>query len=140
MKRILLAGAVLFLIAAPATDADTGNRAQVNAWQSPGGNIQCGYDHGSVICIIYKQSFAKKPSCKGMYTAAGSVKRSGRSDLGIACYYGVPIVSGPPFATLGYGKQIRRLGVTCFSFKGGMKCKNKDGHGFKLMKARAIKF
>ncbi|MGK2954065.1 MAG: DUF6636 domain-containing protein [Solirubrobacterales bacterium] len=140
MKKFLLATAVLFLIAAPAAEAGNTTRAQVNAWQSPGGNIQCGYDHGSVVCMIFKQNFAKKPSCKNFYTAVGAVKRRGKSDVDITCWSGVPIVSGPPFANLGYGKKIRRLGVTCFSFRGGMKCKNEDGHGFKLMKARAIRF
>jgi hypothetical protein len=129
---IMLAAALLL----PPTGTE---QASALGWKSPSGNIICGPLYSKVVCLILKQDFVDAP-CDGTYSTSGSVGRTGRARLFTGCFGGAPMNYGPPIRTIPYGSRFKYLGVKCVSKTTGMKCSNRSGHGFKLRRARAVKF
>lgn len=129
---VLVAAALLLFQVNP-------GQASARGWKSPSGNIVCGPSGSKVVCLILEQDFVDAP-CDGVYTTSGSVGRTGRARLNTGCFGGVPMEYLPPIRTVRYGDRFRYRGVTCRSKRTGMRCSNQSGHGFKLRRARAIRF
>lgn len=126
---IVIAGAILV---AP---------SMAGAWgiQTPSKNIQCGEIRRAVVCLIFKQSFVEPRSCDGTYTASASASRRGRAAFNVGCFGGVPYAISN-VRTLGYGQSETRNGVTCRSSTKGLRCTNRDHHGFFLSKRKGYRF
>lgn len=113
--------------------------ASARGWKSPSGNIVCGTASSKVVCFLLEQDFADAP-CDGVYSTTGSVGRRGGARLFTGCFGGMPMNYSPPIRTVRYGGKFRVKGVTCRSMRTGMRCSNRSGHGFKLRRARAVRF
>jgi len=113
-----------------------------SAWgiESPPGNIKCGDgQRGAVVCIVEKQSFVEARECNGLYTVSAAVSRRGRASKNEGCFSGQPFLSANS-RVLPYGRSTTHNEVTCRSTKTGLRCSNRDGHGFKLSRKALQRF
>lgn len=134
MRRCILLVVIAFLFA-------VGLETTAGAWgvQTPSKNITCGDLSQGIACLIFEQDFVTERSCDGTYTASGGVRRSGRSSFTVGCFGGVPYAA-TNVRTLGYGKSVTHRGVTCRSTTSGLRCSNRDRHGFFLSRKRGYRF
>lgn len=135
--------AQLFALAALAT---TPAQADVFLFQSPSGNIQCsaGQDFGDasdVVCEIIDRhgpAAAPRPAgCTGPWGHHFSM--AGRGPVTMTC--GAP--AGGDTSGIGvapYGETGRWGDIACTSERVGLTCRNADGHGFFLSRARQTVF
>lgn len=113
-------------------------------FNSPSGNISCGSfdDHTAVSCYIAhkdnpKPAKPKPKSCRyGDWGNEFWLDNKGKADMG--CYTDFPYFENAKI--LPYGKSINGRGWTCTSQTTGMRCVNKDGHGFSLSRAKQTLF
>jgi len=114
-----------------------------HAWgiRTPSKNILCGdLPGGKIECIVLESDWANRGGCHDV-TPKGyaDIARRGRAKVGTAC------IGGLPFAfdgarTLRYGKSVTHRGITCTSRKSGLRCRNRSGHGFRLSRAKGVRF
>lgn len=114
-----------------------GVSAFATEFQSPTGNIICGEQAGELICHVSERT-NKKPAkprpadCELDWGHEFILGKTGKPSLGCGGDY--------PFTgqaiTLAYGKTIKGNGWQCTSAKTGMTCKNKQGRGFTLSRAK----
>jgi hypothetical protein len=117
----------------------------VFTFQTPSGNIQCsgGEDFGGtsdVICEIIQRNgppaLPQPAACPGPWGHRFSL--SGRGPVTMDCGL---------FSSAGGGSEVAPYGVTghwgditCLSERTGFQCRNADGHGFFLSRARQSVF
>ncbi len=111
--------------------------AAAAGFQDPSKNIQCAVKGSAVTCMIRRQD---KASCAKLFTASGTVKRTGASVMNFGCFKASPL-NTKTFKTLAYGKRKTVKGVTCVVSKTtGVKCTNADKHGFSLSRKGSTSF
>jgi hypothetical protein len=107
-------------------------------FRSPSGNIHCLLTDGEwagARCDIlqFTPSFTRAPpGCDLDWGMAFWVAPSGPGEL--ACVS--DSVAEPTAQTLPYGGTISLGGISCTSEKTGMTCVNRQGHGFRVARAR----
>ncbi len=108
------------------------------SFHSPSGNIQCAMftgDYAGVRCDMSEltQSYAKPPAdCEFDWGSSFAVDTTGKGYL--ACVSDA--VANDDGMELGYGRSVTLGDFTCTSEKSGMTCRNAEGHGFSLSKAK----
>jgi Family of unknown function (DUF6636) len=114
-------------------------------FETPSGNIICFHDTGFVECGI--RSWLK-PAVRPHRCPVGDPVHD-RIDLPASGRPTVPRCAGDPGPFLGYQHHPRTLaygrhwsgaGMRCNSAKRGLTCRNRDGHGFFLSRARWRRF
>jgi len=129
---LLLAGIAVIALAAPAG-------ASAASFRSPSGNISCYILADGVRCDIVRRDWEPPPkpaSCEFDYGHGLSVGRQGRGRF--VCSSDSVLNNG---RKLHYGASIARGRFRCTSLRSGMRCVNeRNGHGFKLSRQRAIRF
>ncbi len=106
-------------------------------FQDPTKNVQCAVKGSAVTCMIRRQD---KATCAKLFTASGTLKKSGPSVMNFGCFKAAPFAT-KTFKTLAYGKRKTVKGVTCVVTKTtGMKCTNADKHGFSLSRKGSTSF
>jgi hypothetical protein len=106
---------------------------------TPSRNIGCAGDSTFVRCDI-RRTRAKPPpkprSCRFDWGNAFELRQRGRARR--LCYSDTVLGSR---RVLAYGKSMK-LGprITCTSRRSGLTCRNRDGHGFFLSRARVRLF
>lgn len=135
---VTLVGAFALHGAATAQAADVSATSSATvAFQDPTKNIQCAVSGSAVSCIIRKQD---KATCTQAFTASGTLKQTGKSVMNFGCFDKKPF-SAKTFSTLKYGKAKQVKGVTCtFTKSIGVRCINKDKHGFTLNRKGSTSF
>ena len=130
MRLIALAG----LVAAGPAFAD------IEIFRMPSGNIECsvGTDVGSsdIQCVIFERSGApaapRPAGCDGAWCHLFAMRD--RGSVQPACGAPGTPAGGGVFA---YGRTAgANTGITCQSSTEGLECRNRDGHGFFLSRAR----
>lgn len=107
-------------------------------FQSPSGNITC-KDFGTEVGCYISDSTAKKPAqpkpadCDLDWGNMFYVGKTGKASL--ECHGDMPVDTRNA-TTLTYGKTIKGNGWQCTSAKTGMTCKNSQGRGFTLSRAK----
>jgi len=130
---LALAAMVAAMLAAPPAHAQ-----DYLTFRSPSGNIHCALMRGDwtgARCDIMEMtpSFAVPPAdCELDWGHAFEVAAAGA---------GQPVCAGdtvadPGAPVLPYGRAVSLGGVTCSSERTGMTCRNAEGHGFSLSRAR----
>lgn len=131
--RLLAVGMAALVLQAGAA------RAQEEVYfRSPTGNIHCAIwagDWTSARCDLseYTPSFPLRPAdCDADWGFAFQVEFRGA---------GYPVCAGdtvrmPGAPILDYGRSVTLGGITCTSEQSGMTCMNRQGHGFKVARAR----
>ncbi|MEA2126079.1 MAG: hypothetical protein QOI80_2861 [Solirubrobacteraceae bacterium] len=119
MRALGLALATSALLAAPAAGA---------TFLTPSGNISCTSpalgQRSGISCTVFSESDHKGQKVWEM-------RRHGHVRV-----YHVQANAPSEGRTLGYGETFSGHGVRCTSKAGGLRCHNRDGHGFKLSRAR----
>lgn len=134
-RRLSLAALPLLLLSGSPALADEG------FFQSPTGNIHCLYipaadgEQGWLRCDMLEgeQSYKRPPQdCEldwGLSFYVGD-----RGEAGLTCHGDT--VQNPTGAVLGYGSKVQYGSISCEVEKTGVTCKNRQGHGFSLSRAR----
>ena len=138
MFRIkLLTAAALALLFMPAAMAQEGFR-------SPSGNIHCQFFAGdsdvTVRCDLRETSNRppRRPrDCDLEWGKAFEV--SSRSGRGALICHG-DTVQDNRLPVLAYGRSVERRGLSCSSDRSGVTCRNPQGHGFALSRAKQSVF
>ena len=108
-------------------------------FKMPSGNIHCAWynvDQGpEVRCDIrnFSPSFKQPSDCEldwGFAFAVGA-----KSSKGAVLCAGDTVIS-PDAKVLAYGATFSKGGISCVSGTNGLTCKNKNGHGFSLSRAK----
>jgi hypothetical protein len=119
MRALGLALAASALLAAPASGA---------SFLTPSGNISCTSpalgQRSGISCTVFSESNRKGQKVWEM-RKHGTVR-----------VYRVQANAPSEGRTLGYGEGFKRHGVRCTSRQSGLRCRNRDGHGFKLNRAQ----
>ena len=134
MRRLLLVMLAVGAVAAPAAGA-----YESATFKTPSGNIVCAYSQWgsreSVRCDI-RSGMTPKPSrprgCNLDYGQGLSVSGTGRGRVTCAG----DTILGMGGRALLYGTTFRRGRIACTSSKAGLRCTNKEGHGFFLSRER----
>jgi hypothetical protein len=114
-------------------------------FQMPSGNIRCTADvHngqpsdivGTMLARSGPSTTPRPPGCNDEW--GYTFELGGRGDVKAAC--GGPITLDGGVQVLGYGRTWTLGGVICVSSKSGLECRNADGHGFFLSRARQSVF
>lgn len=140
--QVLLTLVGAFVLQGVATSAASSSPVAAPAsaaagFQDPTKNIRCAVKGAAVTCIILRQNKAK---CARLYTAGGSLKKTGPSVMNFGCFSTRPFAS-KRFTTLKFGKRTTIKGVTCVATKAsGMKCTNRSRHGFSLSRKGSTSF
>ncbi|MDO4442059.1 MAG: hypothetical protein Q4B81_07730 [Moraxella sp.] len=113
---------------------------------SPSGNIVCqgdgitdeDYPKQGVRCFIFKHKDTPRytkdaQDCPLDWIPSYAVMNKGRGEYTGFCHGDV--FWKPDSPKLGYGKTIKGDGWQCTSQKTGMRCTNRQGHGFHLSQA-----
>lgn len=136
-------------LAAPTTiawpPADVGEATPILRTSS--GNIECLVDTGNdfgVVCTAREHSWTLPPkpaSCEFEWTDSVWLEPAGRP--GFWCSSNAAF-SGPnaywPRYDFPYGSAVAGGGVRCASSEAGVRCTNRDGHGFTLSRERRVFF
>lgn len=141
-RYILLAGLafgpVTGLAGGPAMAQD-----QSGSFRSPSDNIHCYYEDYegelSVRCDLAegRQSYTVPPQdCDLDWGMSFALGETGPAEL--TCHGDT--IRNPGSAVLAYGSELVIGGISCLSEKAGLSCRNGEGHGFKLAKARQEMF
>lgn len=109
----------------------TESTLELDAFQSPSGNIGCILIEGNARCDIDKHGWTPPPrpaSCSDQvdYGQGLTVEREG--EAGVVCAGDTAMNQKAP--VLGYGEAAEGDGTVCASRKDGITCTNADGHGF----------
>lgn len=110
-------------------------------FKSPTGNIICSPNGSGVVCMIMNRSNAKpaRPKPRNCDLDWGNVFYVSRSGAGLSCHGDIPV--NPNTRTvLAYGKTYKGNGWQCTSRTTGMTCKNSQGRGFTLSRAKQTVF
>ena len=119
--------------------------ADVDVFRMPSGNVECSVGIGEassdIQCVIFERGGApaapRPASCDGAW-GHRFVMRD-RGPVHLEC--GNP---GKPSmgvdASFAYGRTAGVGGITCRSSQEGLECRNDDGHGFILSRARQSVF
>ena len=137
MKHVFAILLVALSLTTPSAASD------LQSFRSPSDNIHCiaaradnETIYGSVECEIAEASGAlalPKPSdCELEWGGRFIVNQTGRSEM--VCHGDTLRNEGTPI--LLYGSGIQFGGITCEVSEGGVECKNAEGRGFFLSKAR----
>jgi hypothetical protein len=133
----LIALVVLGLVALPAQAAKYGS------FKTPSGNIICGYGGGSIGCGI-KTGLkpAPKNTCHDLdYSGKRmSLRSTGTAMVDVCAGDPGPFLLEAKAPVLAYGSKWHGSGITCASRPAGLTCKNRDGHGFFMSRARSYRF
>ena len=109
------------------------------SFKAPSGNINCAWyktDAGpEVRCDIRKfsASFKRPSDCELDWGYAFAI--GAKSGKGAVLCAGDTVVS-PDASVLAYGKTFSKGGLACVSSTSGMTCKNKNGRGFSISRAK----
>jgi hypothetical protein len=113
------------------------------AFRTPSGNIGCAYTgaggstKGYLRCDIgtgLRPRPRKPASCELDYGSGYSMSDTGRAS--VVCAGDTVLRQG---FVLRYGKTWRSGGFTCASRIAGLRCTNRNGHGFFLSRARSYR-
>jgi hypothetical protein len=119
--------------------------ADVDTFRMPSGNVECTVGTGEapsdISCVIFERTAgpaAPRPAgCDGAWGHRFEMRE--RGPVRMAC--GAPGTPGHgsdhDFA---YGRQHDFSGIRCASSRNGLECRNVDGHGFFLSRARQSVF
>jgi hypothetical protein len=119
--------------------------ALASPFQMPSGNIRCTSDvhngqPSDIVCTILERSgpptTPPPPECQIEW--GYTFELGGRGDVKAAC--GGPITLDGGVPVLRYGRTWTLGGVICVSSESGLECRNADGHGFFLSRARQSVF
>ncbi len=133
--KMLLAASLLALGAGPAIAED------LEPFRTPSDNIHCLFidEEGEIAveCELRDRSSGEpaRPmpdDCELDWGNRFALPATGVS--GLVCHGDTLISPGSP--TLAYGHEMARGGIACFSEKSGLTCRNQDGHGFRLARAK----
>ena len=103
----------------------------LEAFQSPSGNIACVMTQRSVRCDIAERNWNPPPApaaCQGDYGQGIQLPASGPADFVCAG----DTVLNPQAETLPYGSSSQSGSITCESEEAGIECENESGGGFTL--------
>lgn len=118
--------------------------ADIEVFSMPSGNIECsvGTDVGysDIQCVIFERSGApaapRPPGCDGAWGHRFAMQD--RGPVSLECGAPGRPVGGGVFA---YGRSAgANTGITCQSSTAGLECRNRDGHGFFLSRARQTRY
>jgi hypothetical protein len=118
--------------------------ADVAVFATPSGNIQCSAGTGEgpadVSCTIFERTGpTARPDPFGCMSNYGHhFILYDRGEVEMPCEDLPPKMSRAPKAA--YGDQARFGEIRCTSSKAGFECRNADGHGFFLSRARQTVF
>lgn len=140
MRRVILT--TVAALAGAATMAGAAE-ARLVAFSTPSGNIGCIGETGGggpvfVRCDIRNSSYrppAQPASCDFDWGNGFSVSRLGRARWN--CVSDSALTRTNPLA---YGRSRSIGGIVCRSSKAGLRCTNRQGHGFFLSRQRAFRF
>ena len=129
----------LLLLATPAA-------ADVSPFKMPSGNIECYIAQGEappdLRCMIFDRSgppAAPRPaSCQGPWGHIFILLPGGRVQM--ECGSPGPANTAPGVGVAAYGQTADWGGIMCQSSTTGLECRNADGHGFFLSRARQSLF
>jgi hypothetical protein len=134
MVRTGLCVAAFAALVLPATPV----RATEEIWfRSPSGNIHCaifGGDWTGARCdlVEFTSSFPRPADCDLDWGYAFEVEITGPARLLCAG----DTVRNPASVVLDYGQSVTLGGIECTSLKDGVTCVNRNGHGFRVARAR----
>lgn len=136
----MLRAAALLSLAAGAAQAD------VSPFRTPSGNIQCGIGVGEgppdLRCEIIERSgppAAPRPAdCAGPW--GHRFVLLARGPVRMECGGPGPRNTAPGVDVAGYGVSADWGGISCESSQQGLTCRNADGRGFVLSRARQSVF
>lgn len=138
MRRLALA---FLLLPAPAL-APTPALADIFGFETPSGNIDCSVGIGEgptdIMCTIYDRqgppALPKPASCKGIWGHDFQMRSRGRVEMTCRTQ---PLKNIAAYEQAPYGvKSGFDPDLVCTSSKQGLDCRNADGHGFFLSRAR----
>ncbi len=131
MKRFLFAAAAATAVCAAPADA----AVKYKRFHSPSGQISCyavKYGKNVVECsATYLPEIGEFDPYYGL-EPRGKAVHSERSDY--------PGYENAEQRTLRYGDTYRRKGVRCKMRPSGLRCTNRDGHGFHMAKGNTYRF
>lgn len=147
-RRPALAALVICLGAGLGVTAQARAQPTYGYFKTPSGNIICVYDIGTARFVECGIRSGLKPAVHPHRCLVGDPIHD-RIDLLPSGRATVPPCAGDPGPFLGYQQHARRLaygrhwsgaGMRCTSAKRGLTCRNRDGHGFFLSRARWHRF
>ena len=116
----------------------TGGTAPNPFFRMPSKNIYCAY-FGSLRCDI-RSGLRPKPTrpvgCDFDWGGTYFLGRSGPARIGCVS----DSVFDPSARVLPYGTIWRRGGIACASRRSGLRCTNREGHGFFMSRGRSFRF
>ena len=136
MTKLIPVLTILYLFAAPA-------KADVWSFSTPSGNIECWVGAeislADITCTIFQRTahMEQFPACplhRGI-----SAFMNNRGGVQVTC---IPVSERPSgrHQIVGYGQTNGAGGITCYSSRQGLDCRNEDGHGFFLSRAAQTAF
>lgn len=128
--RLARALLITLLAVAPASAQD------IDSFQSPSGNIGCSYFEGFLRCDIGRVSNrlpARPSDCDLEWGKAFEMTFDGRHAERIC--HGDTVLD-PEAPVLRYGASWSMAGITCMSSERGISCRNAQGAGWDLARAR----
>ena len=146
--RAVLAALAICATAALSAAAHASAQPTYGYFNTPSRNIICVYDTGAVKFVDCGIRSGLKPAVRPEHCSVGDPIHN-RIDLSPSGRASVPgCASDPgPFLgyqqhsrTLAYGRQWSGAGMRCTSARRGLTCRNRDGHGFFLSRARWHRF
>lgn len=116
--------------------------ADVMPMRMPSGNIHCAVglerDYADVICEIHDRAGAparpRPAGCSGAWGHIFDLRE--RGPVAMECGAPGPRNDSPGVFVFDYGRTERFGAITCSSSERGLTCRNADGHGFSLSRAR----
>jgi hypothetical protein len=144
--RHLLAGAVAagMVVCANVAGAAQGGGYTFVSFRTPSGNIGCVYASGqgsptSLRCDI-RSGLRPRPhkphGCRLAWGDSYSMNATGR--VALTCHGDTAVL--PHARILRYGTRWHRGGFECRSRTVGLRCENRDGHGFFLSRQHSYRF
>lgn len=148
IKKLFLMSMCCFPLLAWAENDDFVSAYQIN-FTTPSKNIICGgdmpasYDEPAwygVSCFINditgKPPLKRPQNCEFDWGQEFHISNKGKPNMD--CYSDYPYHSNP--SVLAYGKTIHGKGWQCRSNEKGVRCVNRDKHGFEINKKKQIFF
>lgn len=150
MKKTSLPAVFLLGLASPVWAGDLGpitfpgeKNYGIETFATPSGNVYClftpGYFNGHPNSndkesgVAQLQCFRHSPTRIGVYMSESARPLMGSLD-------GFVDIDVSQFAVFPYGRSWRGGSFTCNSKTDGVSCTRKDGHGFHMGEAKAVKF
>ena len=145
--RVKLVVALALVAALLSADASA-NRAPTYFFRTPGNNVWCAWDDGTrgpatgpdrLRCDVrggVRPLPAKPRTCSFDWGVGMSMGPRGRARIICAS----DSVFAESARVLQYGSTLRRGSFTCVARRTGLRCRNRDGHGFQLSRTRSTRF